>query len=112
MNSKKYTYYEKKKINDLIEKYKYIGSKNDFINIGRLIYKSLGSQITEKTNGIWFDLNLVDDITLSKLEDYIKKRLYNKININSETDINDCDLSESDEAEPSVAIKYNMIDYI
>lgn len=71
---KKYTFQEKKKINDKINKLKKIGEKKDFIVIGKLIRKSLKrKEITEKTNGIWFDLSLVDNLTIHKIDKYIKK---------------------------------------
>lgn len=71
---KEYTFQEKKKINDKINKLKKIGEKKDFIVIGKLIKKSLKkNDITEKNNGIWFDLSLVDNITIYKIEKYLKK---------------------------------------
>ena len=77
---KKYSFQEKKKICDKIDKLKKIGNKNHFIVIGKLIKKSLTiNGITEKKNGIWFDLNNVDDITLKQINIYITNILNQNI---------------------------------
>jgi hypothetical protein len=74
-NIKEYTYNDKKKINDKIDKLKKIGEKKDFIYIGKIIKKSLEKKdITEKKNGIWFDLTLVDNESIYKIDKYIKNR--------------------------------------
>ena len=92
MNSEKqvkqYTFQEKKKINDKIEKLKKVGKRKDFIEIGKLIKKALKkSDITEKNNGTWFDLSLVDNITIAKIDRHLKKtfRKYEEIIIESDS---------------------------
>jgi hypothetical protein len=85
---KNYTYQEKKKINDKIDRFKKIGKKEDFIVIGKLIKKSLkNSEITEKSNGIWFDLTLVDDATIYKIDKYLKQffKEFDEMSIDSDS---------------------------
>ena len=85
---KNYTYQEKKKINDKIDRFKKIGKREDFIVIGKLIKKSLkNSEITEKSNGIWFDLTIVDDITIYKIDKYLKQffKEFDEMSIDSDS---------------------------
>lgn len=81
LNSKKnkeYTFEEKKKINSKINKLRKIGNKEDFIKIGKLILSSIKkNNITNKKNGIWFDLTLVDDITIGKIDRLLTTLLNN-----------------------------------
>lgn len=82
---KAFTHQDKQKIKNKINKIKKLGTKNDCIHIGKLVIESIGIDlITEKNNGIWFDLNSVDNDTLYKIEKYAKKIL-NKYTIETET---------------------------
>jgi hypothetical protein len=82
-----YTYEDKKKIYNNIEKFKKMCDKDELIFLGKLIISGIDkSQITEKKNGIWFDLCILNDETLYKIDKYLKKFLKN-INNNNNEDI-------------------------
>lgn len=75
-NSLKYTYEDKKKIYNNIESFKKICTKNDLIILGKIIINNLDkSKITEKKNGIWFDLCILNDSILYKIDKHIKNIL-------------------------------------
>lgn len=79
-----YTYEDKKKIYNNIEKFKKLCDKEELIFLGKLIINGIDkSQITEKKNGIWFDLCILNDESLYKIDKYLKKFLKN-INNNNE----------------------------
>lgn len=73
---KSLNYDDKKKIYNNIEKFKKICDKEELIFLGKLIISGIDkSQITEKKNGIWFDLCILNDETLYKIDKYLKKFL-------------------------------------
>jgi hypothetical protein len=87
INNINYSFDDKKKINEKIEKLKKYGNKEDFIYIGKIILKSLKiSDITEKPNGIWFDLNIIDNDNLQLIDIYITQILNEYINLSIESD--------------------------
>ena len=104
MSNKKYTCHEKRKINDMIERLKIIGSKHDFIKIGKLIRNALPpDEITEKNNGLWFDLNKVNDMTIHKIEEYITNVFNNhNQNILNSNYINDSDSEYNSNSESNL----------
>lgn len=82
-----YTYEDKKKIYNNIEKFKKLCNKEELIFLGKLIINGIDkSQITEKKNGIWFDLCILNDESLYKIDKYLKKFLKN-INNNNDDNI-------------------------
>jgi hypothetical protein len=87
INKTSYSFDDKKKINDKIDKLKKYGNKQDFIHIGKIILKSLKiSDITEKANGIWFDLNIIDDENLELIDEYITNTLNEYNSLSDSTD--------------------------
>jgi len=74
--TKKFSSDDKKKLCNKIEQIK---DKEHHIEIFRIITSNSTPKFTENSNGIWLDLNNLDDTTLNLIENYI-----NNINLINE----------------------------
>lgn len=68
--TKKFSSDDKKK---LVNKIELIKDKKYHIEIFRIITSNSTPKFTENSNGIWLDLNILDDNTLNLIENYINK---------------------------------------
>lgn len=71
MDIKNYTHNDKK---ELVKKIEKITSKNHYKQIFKII-KSSGSKITQNSNGVFFNMNELENGTLQKIEEYINSVL-------------------------------------
>lgn len=73
MNKSKYSFNDKKQLSKKIEILNKKGSKDQHIQIGKIILNAIDkNKITEKNNGIWFDLNIIDDKYIEEIDKVLK----------------------------------------
>ena len=63
----------RKKLSAKIHKIK---KKEDYIQVFKILHRDPNMKFTENTNGIWIDINLVSDKTISKVIDYIQQNIF------------------------------------
>jgi len=78
MDIKNYTHNEKK---DLVKKMEKITSKTHYKQLFKII-KSSGAKITQNNNGVFFNMNELNNETLQKIDQYIDNILAKNNNNN------------------------------
>jgi hypothetical protein len=61
--------------NNLKQKMSKLTNRSDFIKIYKMISDELGNSISNNRNGIYFNLNLLSDKTIEKLNEFINYTL-------------------------------------
>jgi Ni,Fe-hydrogenase I large subunit len=115
-NIRKYNSEYRKNLKQKISKLK---NKNNFITIYNIVLEELDNKLTINRNGIYFNLNLLSDESIEKIEDIIKLEIeyqpetqkmiyetYNK-NVNIDQFINVHKLTNQ---EKSLIKKYRSLD--
>ncbi len=77
MDIKNYTHNEKK---ELVKKIEKVTTKAHYKQIFKII-KSSGSKITQNSNGVFFNMNELNNETLQKIEEYLDSVLTKNNNI-------------------------------
>ena len=64
----------------IIKKISLLKNKDDLINLYQIIDKDKNSNITENSNGVFFNINCLSDNTLDEIEHFFNKTFINDIN--------------------------------
>lgn len=66
--------------NNLKDKISKLNSKSDYMYIYRIILDELGDKISVNRNGVYFNLNLLNDNTIELLNNFISDKIDSEIN--------------------------------
>jgi hypothetical protein len=77
ISSRKYNSIFRNNLKDKISK---LNSKSDYMYIYRIILDELGDKISINRNGVYFNLNLLNDNTIELLHNFISDKIDSEIN--------------------------------